>query len=115
MHFITFNFKQQLNFTNMFNETKFMVECLTVLIFYHARPSFDFVPPFWRELELKKTLLQRNIMAMKAIIRKPVQTDVDVIHVQLTRTKKMTFHAKYHVLINHSQDYKIGSVLCQEY
>jgi len=63
MHFITYNFKRQLNFTNIFNATadfatvwpnsKFGVECLTMLIFYHARLSFDFVPPFWCELELK--------------------------------------------------------------
>ena len=64
MHFITFTFKRQLNFTNIFNATvdfasvwptsQFVVECLTVLIFYDTRLSFDFVPPFWCELELKK-------------------------------------------------------------
>jgi len=56
MHFITFNFKRQLHFTNIFNATvdfatvrptsKFVVECLTLLSFCHARLSFDFVPPF---------------------------------------------------------------------
>jgi len=61
MHFI--NFKRQLNFTNIFNAavdfatvwptSKFVVEC-SVLIFYHAGPSFDFVPSFWCALELKK-------------------------------------------------------------
>jgi len=63
----------------------------------------------------EKTLLQRHIIALKAIFGKPVQTDVDMIHVQLTRTKKMAFHAKCHVLMNHSQDRKIGPVLRQEY
>ena len=48
MHFITSNFKRQLNFTNCFNE------CLAVPIFCHARLPFDFVPPFWCELERKK-------------------------------------------------------------
>ena len=64
MHFITFNFKRELNFTNIFNAmvdfatvwptSKCTVECSTVLIFYHTRLSFDFVPPFWCKLELKK-------------------------------------------------------------
>jgi len=58
-----FNFKWKLNFTNFFNATidfvtvwptsKFVVECLTVLIFDHARLSLDFVSSFWCELELK--------------------------------------------------------------
>jgi len=52
---------------------------------------------------------------MKAIFGKPIQTDVDMIHAQLTRTEKMAFHEKYHVLMNHSQDRKIGPVLHQEY
>jgi len=34
---------------------------------------------------------------------------------QLTRTEKVTFYEKYHVLMNHSEDYKIGPVLHQEY
>jgi len=64
MHFITFNSKRQLNFTNIFNATvdfatvwptsKFVVECLAVPVFYHTRLPFDFVPPFLCELELKK-------------------------------------------------------------
>ena len=59
-----FNFKWKLNFTNIFNATvdfvtvwptsKFVVECLRVLIFYHARLSFHFLSSFWCELELKK-------------------------------------------------------------
>ena len=63
MHFITFNFKWQLNFTNNFNATvdfatvwptlKFMAECLTVLTAYHPRVFFNFVPLFWCELEVK--------------------------------------------------------------
>jgi len=48
---------------------------------------------------------------MKAIFGKPVQTDVDMSHAQLTRTEEMAFHEKYHVLMNHSQDPKIGPVL----
>jgi len=47
---------------------------------------------------------------MKAIFGKPVQTDVDMIHAQLTRTEEMAFHEKYHVLMNHSQDRKIVPV-----
>jgi len=56
MHFITFNFKRQLNCTNIVNATvdfatvgptsKFVIKFLTVLTFYQARLSFDFVPPF---------------------------------------------------------------------
>jgi len=52
---------------------------------------------------------------MKAIFGNPVQTDMDMIHAQLTRTEKMAFHEKYHVLMNHSQDRKIGPVLHQEH
>jgi len=51
---------------------------------------------------------------MKATFGKPVQTFVDMIHARLTRTEKMAFHEKYHVLMNHSQDRKIDPVL-QEY
>ena len=52
MHFVTFNFKRQLNFTNIYvtvdfgtvwPTSKFVDECLTVQISYHARISFDFV------------------------------------------------------------------------
>ena len=56
MHFITFNFERQLNFTNIFNATvdfaivwptsKVLVECLTGVISYHNELSFDFVPLF---------------------------------------------------------------------
>jgi len=47
---------------------------------------------------------------MKAIFGKPVQTDVDMIHAHLTRTEEMAFHEKHHVLMNHSQDRKIGTI-----
>jgi len=49
------------------------------------------------------------------IFGKLVQTDVDMIHAQLSRTKKMAFHENYHVLMKHSQERKIGPVLHQEY
>ena len=52
-------------------------------------------------------------MATKAIFGKPVQTVVDIIHAQLTSTVKMAFHEKYHVLMNYSEDHKIGPVLHQ--
>ena len=67
----------------------------------------------WARVE--KSLPQRHIVAMKAIFGKPIQTDVDMIHAQLTRTEKMAFHENYHMLMNHSQDRKIGPVLHQEY
>jgi len=54
-------------------------------------------------------------VAKKAIFGKPVQTVVDIIHAQLTRIEKMAFHEKYHVLMNHSKDHKVGPVLHQEY
>jgi len=52
-------------------------------------------------------------VATKAIFGKPVQTVVDIIHAQLTRTEKMSFHGRYHVLMNYSEDHKIGPVLHQ--
>jgi len=52
-------------------------------------------------------------MATKAIFGKAVQTVVDIIHAQLTRTEKMAFHEKYHVLMNYSKDHNIGPVLHQ--
>jgi len=54
-------------------------------------------------------------VATKAIFGKLVQTVVDMIHSQFRRTEKMAFHEKYHVLMNHSENHKIGSVLQQEY
>jgi len=54
-------------------------------------------------------------VAPKTLFGKPVQTDVDMIHAQLTRTKKMAFHENCHVLMNHSQHRKLGPVLHQEY
>jgi len=51
---------------------------------------------------------------MTAIFGKLVWTDVDMIHSQITRTEKMAFHEKYHVLMTHFQDRKIGPVL-QDY
>jgi len=52
-------------------------------------------------------------VATKAIFGRPVQTVVDIIHTQLTRTEKMAFHEKYHVLMNYSEDHKIVPVLHQ--
>jgi len=56
MHFITFNYKRQFNFTNNLNATvdvptvwptsKLVVEYVTELISYHPRLSFDFVSLF---------------------------------------------------------------------
>jgi len=54
-------------------------------------------------------------VAAKAIFGKPVQTVVDMIHAQLTRTAKMAFYEKYDVLMNDSEDQKIGSVLHREH
>jgi len=34
---------------------------------------------------------------------------------QFTRTEKVPVHEKYRLLMNHSEDYKIGAVLHQEY
>jgi len=34
-----------------------------------------------------------------------------MIHAQFTRTEKMAFHEKYHVLMNYSEDHKVGPVL----
>jgi len=36
-------------------------------------------------------------MAIKATFGKPVQTNVNKIHAQLTSTRKIAFHEKYHV------------------
>jgi len=53
-----------LHSTNIFNAivdsatvwptSKFVLECLAVLISYRPRLSFHFVPSYWYELELKK-------------------------------------------------------------
>jgi len=51
--FFTNIFNATVDFSTVWPTSKFVVECLTVLSFYHARLSFDFVPPFWCELELK--------------------------------------------------------------
>jgi len=70
-----------LNFANIFNATvdfatvrptsKFVVECLTVLILFHVRLYFDFVSPVWCELVLKN-LSRRDIVATEAKFGKPV-------------------------------------------
>jgi len=52
-------------------------------------------------------------VATKAIFGKPVQTVADIIRAQLTRTEKIAFHEKYHVLMNYSEDHKIGPLLHQ--
>ena len=90
-------FNATVDFATVWPTSKFVIECLTMLIFHHTRLSFDFVPTFWCDLELKKTLLQTYIVAIKATFGKPLQTNVNKIHAQLTRTKKMAFHEKYHV------------------
>ena len=85
MHFRTFNFKRQLNFTNIFNVTvdfatvwpatsEFMVECLRLLFLCNARLSFDFLPPVWCELELQITLAEMYCGNGGSIFGKPVQT-----------------------------------------
>jgi len=38
-----------------------------------------------------------------------------MIHAQLTRTEKVTFDQQYHMLMNHSEDHKIGPVMHREY
>jgi len=42
--------------------------------------------------------------ATKTIFEKPVRTVVGLIHARLTRTEKMAFHEKYHVLIRFGFD-----------
>ena len=54
-------------------------------------------------------------MATEAIVEKQFQTVVGIIHAQLDRTEKVTFHEKYHVLMNHSEDHKISPVMHREY
>ena len=54
-------------------------------------------------------------MAAKEIFGRPVQTVVDMIHAQLTRTENLAFYEKYHMLMNDSEDHKIGPVLHREY
>ena len=124
IHFLTFNFKRQLNFMNILNVTfdlatiwptsDLMVECLTVLISYHPWLSFNLVPLFWCELELKRHSC-RNIVGMEAIFKKPNQTVVGMTHAQLTRTEKLDIHEKNHVLMNHSKDHKISPVIHWQY
>jgi len=86
MHFITFKFKRQLNFTNIFNATvdfatawptsKLVVECLTLPISYHPRLSFDSVPSLWCQLELKKHSCRDMLWQAEAIFEKAVRTVV---------------------------------------
>jgi len=38
-----------------------------------------------------------------------------MIHAQLTKTEKVAFREKYHVLMNHSEDHKIDPVIHREY
>jgi len=54
-------------------------------------------------------------MALKTMFGKPVQTVVGMIQAQLTRNLKMAFYEKYHVLMNDSEDQKIGPELHREY
>jgi len=51
------------------------------------------------------------------IFEKPVQTVAGMIHAQLPEPKKVSFGKKYHVLMlmNHSEDHKIGHVIRREY
>jgi len=53
-------------------------------------------------------------VATKAIFEKPVKRIVGMIHSRLTRTEKMSFHEKYHVLMNNSEDKKIGLVILRK-
>jgi len=79
-HFKTFNFKRLLHFINIFNASvdfaavwptsKFVAECLTVLILYHPRLSFDFMPLFWMWTRAEKTLSQRCVAANGSNIQK---------------------------------------------
>jgi len=98
LHFIRFNFKRQLNFTNLFNVTvdfvtvwptsNDVVECLTVLILCHVRLSFDFVPPVWCELELKNQSRRDVLWQTETKFEKPVQKVVGMIRAPVTRTEK---------------------------
>jgi len=40
---------------------------------------------------------------------------MDMIREQLTRSEKVAFRETYHVLMNHSEDHKIGTVINREY
>jgi len=53
-------------------------------------------------------------VATEAIFEKPVQTVVGMIRAQLNRSEKVTFNENYHVLMNHSEDHKIGPVIHRE-
>jgi len=53
-------------------------------------------------------------MATEAKFEKQLQTVVGMIHAQLNRTEKVAFHEKYYVLMNYSQDHKIGHVIRRE-
>jgi len=52
---------------------------------------------------------------MKTMFGRSVQTSVGMIHAQLTRNEKMAFYEKYYVMMNDSQDQKLGPVLHREY
>ena len=70
---------------------------------------------FWRERELKKHSRRDVLWQTEAIFEKPVQTVMDMIREQLTRSEKVAFRETYHVLMNHSEDHKIGTVINREY
>jgi len=41
------------------------------------------------------------------MFEKPVPTVVRLFHAQITRTEKVTFREKYHVLMSHSENHQI--------
>jgi len=57
-------------------------------------------------IRAEKTDSQRYMAATKTIFEKPVRTVVGLIHARLTRTEKMAFHEKYHVLIRFGFDWR---------
>jgi len=51
----------------------------------------------------------------EAIFEKQVQTVVGMVHAQTIRTEKVAFLGKYPVLMNYSEDHKIGPAIHREY
>jgi len=88
--------------------------CLVLLISHHPRPFFNLEPSFLCEPELKTTLVE-IYCGNGCNIRKALQTVVGMIHAQPIRTEKVAFLGIYPVLINYSEDHKIGPVIHREY
>ena len=77
---------------------------------------FEFLSTsFWRELEQKKHSIRDMLWKVEAIFEKPVQTVMGMIREQLTRSEKVAFHEKYHVLMTHSENHKFRPVINREY